>query len=168
MELTVTNNHASTDATLTLVSARGTAVSFDDPTSIVHDAAGSDPPRPYPLPARWLSDLEEARLFAEATVAKQNPPPTLLTATIQPGRNAAAQQAAELDLDVSDRVTITADNAAPLGLAAIEFYIEGIKHKYNRRRWTIEFTLTEADVQQFWVLGDAALGRLGQTTRLGY
>lgn len=166
MPITITNNHASDTATISAVRARGSGVDFLDPTVIEVDES-TDRRYVYPVPARWLSDADEGQDFAEAIVARNNPPAPYLTVVVSPLRNASSNLATLLALDLSDRVTVVADNVSQMGIDG-PFYIEAIKHRYTLRGWELTLLLSGADQQTYWVLGDAVLGQLGITTRLGY
>jgi len=47
--------------------------------------------------------------------------------------------------------------------------VEGVAHAASfERDWAVTFSLSDAVAQSFWILGDAALSLLGETTVLGY
>ena len=74
-----------------------------------------------------------------------------------------------LGRDVSDRITITANNGAGLGVST-DFYIENMRHRVDAslKHEAIMTCSEAAKSTDAWVLGDAVLGILGTTTRLGY
>lgn len=78
----------------------------------------------------------------------------------------AAQWPVILDLEVSDRVTVTrfATAADPMVLTQ---NIEGVKHTCSPGGpWLSAFPTSPADTNQYWLLEDAAFGLLESTTYL--
>ena len=71
-----------------------------------------------------------------------------------------------LDRDISERVTVVADNTADLSIDR-DFFIEGVRHQISANRLhKVTYLLSDAvQFSDFWVLNTSALGT---QTRLAY
>ncbi len=122
-------NGGSVTATLTLLRARGTAVTYNDPTRLFVEDATSQTTyglRELPLRPRFLSNENSALAFAQASIARQKDPVPLLHVPVRP-RDSAAMLTAVLGLEVSERITIV-DQATPIGIGAgLDVFIEKIR-----------------------------------------
>jgi len=169
MAIRITNTHATASATLSLVQARGTAVSQGDRTRITATDPASQATygqRTYVLPAPWLPDSNVARDYCAAIVARYKAPRPTLAITV-PAHKDSTHLAAAVGRAISDRVTVVAANTTQLGINS-DFFIESIAHRIDRAGSVhlTTFTLSSADSgQAFWILGTAALGT---GTVLGY
>jgi len=176
---TVTNNHATAAATLTLVQARGIAYSAGSVVQVSASDATSQTnyrKRTYPLGSPWYPNVNFAQAACDYFVSRQKDPHPVLamafTGTPQldfGGGPELPNKAANLGL--SHRVTVEAQALlTELGLAGDDFFIEAIGHSFGAGfPWTITLLLSPAGVQQnFWLLGDATYGVLGSTTILAY
>lgn len=72
-----------------------------------------------------------------------------------------------LGREIGDRITIRRRPKAG-ALIQQDCHIERIEHTYVVGRWTTTWTLSPASQYQYWIMGDANLSLMGQTTRLGY
>lgn len=84
--------------------------------------------------------------------------------TILPGRAESDLYPKVLSYDLSRRITLTIDQA---DIIDREYHIEGVSHQADavQRRWVTRWQLSDADSQDYWVLGTSTLG---ETTRLAY
>lgn len=77
-----------------------------------------------------------------------------------------------LNLDTSDRVLFKRrflSNGVVAGTVSLTEFVEGYGDNVTvGQDWRVSVPLSPADVQSYWLLGDATYGLLGQTTRLGY
>ena len=168
MKITVTNNHAALPATLTLVQAKGTAVTLNDQTSVnVEDATSQTAygERSYALPAKWLASTNEAQDYCDYIVGRYKDPHPVVAITWVANRNAAAMTTA-LDLAINNRVTVTATGArTKLGINE-DFYIEAIAHRIRPREHSVTIELSPVSGEGgYWILGTSTLG---VDTKLGY
>ena len=69
--------------------------------------------------------------------------------------------------DISTRLTITFVNDAGQTIS-FDTHIEGIEHTITRSTWTTTYKLSNASQFTWWVLGDAILGVIGETTRVAF
>lgn len=72
-----------------------------------------------------------------------------------------------LGAELGNRYTIT--KTLPGDDFSRDVYLESIRHSISGEgEWTVRWRLSPAETQDFWVLGDAQLSLLGETTYLGY
>lgn len=170
MEVTITNNHGSAAATLTLVQARGIAVTSLNPFKIT----ASDTPsqvkygkRRYPLSSPWYFNSAYAEGTASYLLDRQAEPRPILTLTFA-SKKSAALQTEMVQRALSDRVTVQADQNAKLGISG-DFHVEGIAHEFSQgstwHQTTLLLSPAVAD-PGWWVLEVA--DDLGTDTVLAY
>lgn len=167
MEITLTNN-GTVSASITLLQARGTPVKQTDPVTIVAEDATSQTnfeKRTWPSRTPFIPDEAEAQDWADYHLAIYKDPIKLLKLSYTPNRDTTAQEALR-DLDISQRVTIVAQNTAGLGINA-DYIIEGIDYRFEQDQVEgVGLLLSPADSYTgFWVLG---VSTLGETTTLAY
>lgn len=169
MLMTFTNNGAVT-AYLTLVQARGTAVFKNDPIRREVEDANSQTKygvRTFPLPGEFYPTTTRAQEFVEYILSRYKDPLPILAMTFQANQS-AAHMAEALARDVSDRITVRADDTsaagAQLGINR-EFSVEAITHRYNLAGHWVTYELSDAfgGVSGYWVL---EVSTLGESTRL--
>jgi hypothetical protein len=85
------------------------------------------------------------------------------TLTIYPQSDEANLYPKVLNYDISTRITLRLNQAS----LDKDYHIEGITHDYNASKglWITKWQLSDADNQQYWVLGTSGLGL---TTKLAY
>lgn len=170
MKITVTNNHATATATLTLIQARGTAVTADEPVRVVAEDATSQATygkRTFRLPGPWYPNTSEAQSLAEYLVSRYKDPLATLDLAFKASRDSTMETQA-LQRDLSELITVIAENDVALGINSL-FFIEAIRHQINfrddRAHWvTLKLSQSEGD-QGFWILGTSLLG---ETTKLAF
>lgn len=168
MKITITNNHASATATITLAQARGTAVTFDDPVLISAEDTTSQSmygERSYRLPGPWLTFLV-AQDFVNFVISRYKDPTPILTIEYVGNKSLTALQNA-LDREISDKVTVDASNNAGLGVND-DFFIENIRHVVDQglTRHTVSYDLAFAGADAgYWIIG---VSLLGIDTKLAY
>ena len=71
-----------------------------------------------------------------------------------------------LDYDLSTRITVKLSAAS----VDSEYHIEGIHHRFNanERLWITTWQLSDADMTQYWMIGDAGYSEIGEKTTVGY
>lgn len=160
--ITVTNNHVSNTATITLLKARGTAVLKGTPTSMRGQdttSQGKYGQRTYRSPAKWLPTTNAAQDYCDGLVLGNKDPIAYLTVPFLANLNQTIFTEL-VSRDISDRVTITA-TASLTGLnISADFFIEAIEERYdiqnNRYEMTFELSLAATN-NNFWVLGTSVL-----------
>lgn len=84
------------------------------------------------------------------------------------GAGGTANWATILGFEISSRATLSHVTPAG-GTISGDKYVEGIGHTVALDRdWDTTLRLSDAPTQAVWILGNAALSLLGQTTTLGY
>jgi len=167
MEITLTNN-GSAPAYITKLQARGTAVTADDPASIKQEDATSQTAygkRTWPARTKYIPDTDEALDWADFNLSIYKDPAAVLRMTYLANRDQNALDEM-LDRDISDRVTVVAENTADLAINR-DFFIEAVKHQISAdRTHRVTYLLSDAvQFSDFWVLNTSALGT---STRLAY
>lgn len=160
MEITITNNHASTAAQLTLVQARGTPVLALTPTIIQSEDSASITKygeRPYNIPAKWMQDVDEAQDYADFVISKYAEPTPVIEFEVNANKDSTVLTDI-LSREISDRITVGATINAKMGLYE-DFYIENIRHeiaagKYHKFRVSLSSTRDS----EYWILGTSQLG----------
>lgn len=171
MKIRVTNSAAVT-AFLTTFQARGVPAYRNDPIKVVTEDAASQTlygKRTYPLPGKFYPSTAQAKSFTEFAVSRyKNPLPVLRMKFL--ANSSDAHMLAALDLDVSDRVTVIANNmtlpGTQLGISR-DFNIEAINFRVERPgnvTWVV-YDLSDALGNEggYWVLN---VSTLGESTRL--
>jgi len=167
MEITLTNNTSAT-AYITKLQARGTAITADDPASIKQEDATSQTAfgkRTWPSKTKFIPDSGEALDWADFNLSIYKDPTAVLQLSYWANRDTNAINEM-LDRDISERVTVVADNTADLSINRA-FFIEGVRHQINANRLhQVTYLLSDAiQFSDFWVLNTSALGT---QTRLAY
>jgi len=85
--------------------------------------------------------------------------------TLRPAVDAANLYPKVFGYDISTRITIRLNQAS----LDKEYYIEGITHGYRPSRgWETKWDLSDADVQQYWAIGETGFSEIGETTYVAY
>ena len=167
MKITLTNNHATLPAYITLLQARGTPVTASDPAKVRSEDATSQAAyglRTYPNPAEFVPSVAEGQNWADLHKSIYKDPLPGLKVTLY-GNLSDAQMVECLTRQISDRVSVVADGDAGLGINE-DFFVEAIEHRITGGNHFTTFTLSPAErYSDFWVLG---VSLLGQQTRLVY
>ena len=167
MEITLTNNTSAT-AYITKLQARGTAITADDPASIKQEDATSQTAfgkRTWPSKTKFIPDTGEALDWADYNLSIYKDPTAVLQLSYFANRDTNAINEM-LDRDISERVTVVADNTADLSINR-DFFIEAVRHQIDANRLhQVTYLLSDAiQFSDFWVLNTSALGT---QTRLAY
>ena len=167
MDITLTNNGTVT-AYITKLQARGTAISADDPASIKQEDATSQTAfgkRTWPSKTKFIPDTGEALDWADFNLSIYKDPTAVLQLSFFANRDTASLNEM-LDRDISERVTVVAENNADLSIDR-DFFIEGVRHQISANRLhQVTYLLSDAvQFSDFWVLNTSALGT---STRLAY
>ncbi len=170
MKITITNNHASLAATLTLLQARGTPVSRGNPTTVSAEDAISQSAygvRTFRQPGKYHANTNDAQAFCDYIVSKWKDPQPLVTLPFDASINDTVFAGINAR-EISDRIMVVAQGIrTKLGINQ-DFYIESIRDRINFRKGVshyIEFACAPASSDDFWVLGTSALG---SSTKLAY
>ena len=167
MDITLTNNTSAT-AYITKLQARGTAITADDPASIKQEDATSQTAfgkRTWPSKTKFIPDTGEALDWADYNLSVYKDPTAVLQLSFFANRDTNAINEM-LDRDISERVTVVADNTADLSINR-DFFIEAVSHQIDANRLhQVTYLLSDAvQFSDFWVLNTSALGT---STRLAY
>jgi len=169
MEIKITNGHTA-DVYLTKLQARGTPVTASNTVKVLAEDSTSQTSyglREYPSgsEAKWIPDQEEANDWSRYHLSAHKDPTATITIHINANESTAGMQKA-LELDVSDRITVTASNNVKLGLSR-DFFIETIRHRISAGgKHNLQLDLSDTSgYAGFWVVGTS---KLGLETRLAY
>ena len=167
MDISLANGHSGT-VYITKLQARGNAVEARDNFNVSASDATSQTAfgkRTYPHPGKFIPSAEEAQNWADFHVAAWKEPVPLLQVTLV-GNRSTATLTDIMTRDISDLVTVTANNDAGLGINE-GFFVENVHHQLDAQlnhRATI--TLSQASgYAGFFVVGTSSLGN---STRLAY
>jgi hypothetical protein len=167
MDITLTNN-ASVTAYITKLQARGTAISADDPASIKQEDATSKTAfgkRTWPSRTKFIPSTSEALDSADFNLSIYKDPTAVLQLSYFANKDSNSVNEM-LDRDISERVTVVAENTADLSIDR-DFFIEAVRHQIDADRLhKVTYLLSDAvQFSDFWVLNTSALGT---STRLAY
>ena len=169
MAIAIANDHASLGAYITKLQARGTPVTGSDPALIIAEDSTSQTSfekRTWPAPTPWIPDTAEALDWAVHNLSIYKDPIPLIKLSFVP-RKDTTHKAALTDLDLSYRITLTANGKAGLGINE-DFIIENMEHSIQATGQEVAtLTLSPASSYSgFWSLsvGD----KLGTSSRLAY
>lgn len=166
MKISITNNHATNVATITLLKARGTPVTIGTPTVVATENQASidrNGRSEYEVASPWLPNTNTAQSYADSIVSVYKDPLAECVLTFNVGIG-GANSALFQDLmarSLSDRVTIVAQETIQgIGLAG-DFFIEWIDDHWDnqRQRHIVTMGLSAASVASAsWILGTSVLG----------
>lgn len=166
LKITLTNNHASLPAYLTLLQARGTPVVALDPVTRYAEDTAVLPVRTYPNPGEFIPTVVEGQDWCDFNLAIYKDPIPVVGIGFF-GNVDDAHLVEVLSREVSDRVTVVAGSSrTQLGINE-DFFIESAKYVVSPYG-DIEasFELSPADAfGGFWILD---LSELGTGTKLAY
>jgi len=167
MDIALSNNHSGT-VYITKLQARGTKLETTDPVEVSDSDSTSQTAfgkRTYPHPGKFLPNVAEGENWAEFHLAVWKDPVPLLKMTVA-GNRSTATLTDIYTREISDLITVTANNDAGLGINET-FFIESMQHKIDGQlNHRVTYTLSQASgYSGFWILGSAALDI---STRLGY
>ena len=167
MILTVKNNHASTHAYLTKLQARGTPVTQSQQTVRAIDTVSQAKygERKFVAETEFIPSTAEAQQWCEFQLSIYATPVNILKVNYI-ANNSDATLVQALTRDISDRITVTANNDSGLGLNE-DFFIESERHTIGQSQHRVSYSLSPATggYSNFWILGE---GKLNQNTVLGY
>ena len=165
MKITITNNHGSSAATLTLVQARGTAVTRGDDTTVKAEdttSQGEYGERTNRNPAPWFPSTDAAQDYVDNTVALYKDQRPLVYLTFLANMNATIFEELMTRL-LSDRVTVIAEESITAMELNSDFFVERIEDIYDidNNRYEVRLGLSsvgDAEAASSWVLGTSTLG----------
>ena len=159
MDITITNNHGSAAATLTLVQARGIAVTDLNPYKVKSVDATSQTAYGLRQPPSlasglWYANSAYAQGAADYMVARNKDPLAILKIELAANRDATLLTEA-LTRVISERVTVVANAGTQLGINQ-DFYIEGISHEAGEMRHLTTYDLSPAVADPGWFILDSS------------
>ena len=162
ISITLTNSASGVDVYLTRIQARGTAVTTNNPVIVRSIDSASKTKygeRKYEAKSRFFPNTTEAQAWCDYHLAVYESPVDILTMRFSAAINENIEPA--LNLDLSDRITVTGTNASQLGFTS-DFFIESVSHNVTEggTNHVVEWQLSPATggYSQFWVLGAGVLG----------
>ncbi len=167
VKITVTNGHSGT-VYLTKLQARGNQLSAKDKVSVGAEDSTSQATygkRTFPHPGSFMPDTQEIQDWADFHVSVWKDPVPLLRLTFAANRSTAALTDC-YSRELSDLVTVEADNNAGLGIDTL-FFVEAVSHQIKSMyEHQYQLTLSEAaGYSGFFIVGTSSLGA---STRLAY
>jgi len=161
MVMTFTNN-STDDIFMTKIQSRGTAVSTKNPCTVRAIDTTSQTTygeRKYVAKTKFIPTTSEAQDWCDYQMSIYGSPVEILSMTIPAGNGDNIKEI--LARDISDRITVTANNDAKLGINA-DFFIESEAHTVTNSGTShmVKWNLSPATggYSQFWVLGTSVLG----------
>ncbi len=158
MQITITNNHASDTATLTLIQAKGTAVTRDNPIWVVAEDATSKTAygeRSFRLPGKYYASSDDAQGAVDYIISRYKDPLAVLTIVLSGNRD-DAHLAQCVSREIGDRITVVAENRAELGIDE-DFFVESISHRIGRGRSMVTtFTCAPASGDEGYFILDTS------------
>lgn len=166
MKMVVTNG-ASQHAYLTTFQARGTPLTVSDPVKVRVENSTSKTAygeRTYPHPGEFIPDSGEAQDWCDFNMAVFKDPQPVLLIALHANRSHSHLVEA-LTREISDRITLVANNSAGLGINQ-DFFIETIYHEMRQDlSHKVTFALSPASMWGgFFILDTSVL----DTGRLAY
>ena len=162
MTITLSNAATGVDVYLTKIQARGTAVTTLNPVIVRAIDTASQAiygERKYTAESRFFPNSTEAQAWCDYQLAIYESPVDILTMRFSAATNDNIEPA--LNLDLSNRVTVTGTNASQLGFSS-DFFIEAVAHNVTEggTNHVVEWQLSPATggYSQFWILGTGVLG----------
>lgn len=166
MKISITNNHATNVATMTLLKARGTPVIAGTPTVVASENQASidDNGRSeYENASPWLPNTNTAQSYVDSIISVYKDPlgGCVLTFNVGVGGANSALFQDLMAREISDRVTVLAQEPMQgVGLAG-DFFIEWIADHWDTQQseHIVTMGLSAATAQSAaWILGTSVLG----------
>ena len=159
MAITLTNN-GSTVAYITLLQARGTPVTANDPVRVVAEDTSSQSTygqRSFRPREQFVPDTQEGQGWADFNLSIYKDPIPIVQITVHANRDHAHMEQV-LTRDISDRITLIATGRAGLGINQ-DFFIESELHEVSEARvHRVTWRLSPASgYSNFWILGTSKL-----------
>jgi len=167
MDIQLTNNGAVT-LYITKLQARGTPITSNDPVTIKAEDSTSQTDfgkRTWPSKTKFIPTTTEAVDWADYNVGIYKDPTATLKLTYIANRDQTALDEM-ITRNVSDRITVVANNNANLGING-DFFVEAVSHNISAdRTHKVQYLISDAvQFSDFWVLNTSTLG---VNTRLAY
>ena len=167
MEIQLTNN-GSVTLYITKLQARGTPITSNDPVTIKAEDSTSQTDfgkRTWPSKTKFIPTTTEAVDWADYNVGIYKDPTATLKLTYIANRDQTALDEM-ITRNVSDRITVVANNNANLGING-DFFVEAVSHNISAdRTHKVQYLISDAvQFSDFWVLNTSTLG---VNTRLAY
>ena len=167
MIISVKNNHANTNAFLTKLQARGTPVTQKQQTVRAIDTTSQAKygERKFVAETEFIPNTTQAQAWCEFQLSIYSTPVNILKMSFI-ANNSHAVLVQSLTRDISDRITVTANNDSELGINE-DFFIESERHTIAQGNHKVTYSLSPASggYSQFWVL---AVSKLNQNTVPAY
>jgi hypothetical protein len=167
MDIALENGHSGT-VYITKLQAQGNPVEAKDNFEVVASDSTSQTTfgkRTYPHPGKFVPNASEAQDWADFHVQAWKEPVPLLRLTLV-GNRSTATLTDIMSRDISDLVTVTANNDTGLGINE-GFFVEAVHHQLDAElNHRATMTLSQSSgYAGFWVLGSSSLDN---ATRLAY
>jgi len=167
MDIALANGHSDT-VYITKLQAQGHAVTAKDDFEVSATDATSQTAfgkRTYPHPGKFVPSATEAQNWADFHVAAWKDPVPLLKLTMV-GNRSTATLTDIMSREISDLVTVTANNDSGLGINE-SFFVESVHHQLDAAlNHRATYTLSQSSgYAGFFLIGTSALG---VSTRLAY
>ena len=167
MDIALTNGHSGT-VYITKLQAQGHAVTSKDNFEVSSSDSTSQSTfgkRTYPHPGKFVPDATEAQNWADFHLQAWKDPVPLLKLTMI-GNRSTATLTDIMSRDISDLVTVTANNDSGLGINE-SFFVESVHHQLDAQlNHRATLMLSQASgYAGFFLIGSSALG---VSTRLAY
>ena len=150
----VATNASTQHLYLTTFQARGTPITVSDPLKVKAEDSTSKTTygeRTYPHPGEFIPTSTEAKSWGDFHLSVFKDPQPILLVTLHANRS-QSHLAEAMTRDISDRITLVANNSAVLGINQ-DFFIEAIYHRIQADlSHKITFALSPATMWgEFWV-----------------
>jgi hypothetical protein len=167
MDIALTNGHSGA-VYITKLQAQGHKITTKDSAEVKVANSASQTAygkRTYPHPGKFLPDSEEAQNWGDFHAAVWGDPVPLLDVTLI-GNRSTATLTDIMSRDISDLVTVTANNDSGLGLSE-GFFVESMRHSIDAElNHSATFTLSQSSgYAGFFLIGTSSLDN---STRLAY
>jgi hypothetical protein len=164
MIITVRNTHPTDNVFVTLLKARGDSVQGNDPIivqAVDTTSQGIYGDRQHTAATEFIPTHVQAQSWCNYHMSVFKEPVPILTMTFSANVSQANMDQA-IERDISDRVTIVAENKANLGIDS-DFFIENIQHKIDQGGTVhmVTWMLSPAigGYSQLWKLGQGILNQ---------
>jgi hypothetical protein len=144
-KIAITNNGAAA-AVISRLDAKGTPVTEKDPVKVrAEDETSQDTYglKTYEIISPWWESAEIAQAMVDGLADTYETPQRGLGIRRNANKDSNAMTQT-LARDISDRVTVVADNNTKFGITSSDYYIESVKHAITRGKTlhTVEYTLS--------------------------
>ena len=166
-DITLTNNHATLTGYAWFFQLRGLALRLRDGVEVVSEDTASITTygeKRLQFNTPYQNNFNTTKSISDYLKSQWSNPKYKITRLSYTGNVNATLMSAAVNRDIGDMITVTETMTG----INVDKIIIGREVKVTSQVWTVDYTLTDSNSGDFWLLGTSGSSELGQTTTLGF